>query len=111
MESTCVYVSDKISHDKDKKAYVKAMRHCYYLCSTQCAGDDTYKMLSVLSKLERNAPSTLMRRFEIFSNTKHHYMLGVAHALDIVRTIHTRFVTGDGHPDTRFVRNILGGRG
>lgn len=109
MESTCVYVSKNISHEKDREAYIKAMRRCYYLCSTECSSDDVSAMLKAIEKLYKEAPATFIKRWELFSDTKRHYMLGVAHALDIVRTLNTKFITGSGHPDTIFIRNILGG--
>jgi len=85
------------------------MRRCYYLCSEECVGDDLSQMLTQLRKMQANTPKTFLSRFEIFSNVKRHYMLGVAHSLDIVNSIHKRFITGSGHPDTIFIKSILGG--
>jgi hypothetical protein len=108
MESTCAYTSLHISSLKDRVAYVKAMRRCRYICSKKCNGDDLSGMLSELKKLRKSCPTTFIRRFEIFSNTKKHYILGIDHSLEIVSSIHRRFVAGGRDSDTTFVCRFLG---
>lgn len=110
MESTCVFTSSKIHNDKDRAAYVKAMRRCYYTCSEECNGSNLSGMLKDLIKLNRDVPRTFRPRIEIFSDVKKHYMLGIHHSIDIVSTLNRRFITGDSHPETTFVRSILGDR-
>lgn len=110
MESTCVYTSARIENEKDRSAYIKAMRRCYYICSEECNGNQLSRMLNDLTKLQNKALSTFIRRFEIFSDVKKHYMLGIHQSLDIVRCIGKRFITGhSSDPDTTNKRGILGG--
>lgn len=109
MESTCTYTSGRIGSDKDRDSYIASMRRCYYLCSEECVGNDTFAMITTLAKLQKQAPRDIKKRFSLFSDVNKHYMLGIAHSLDIVTTIHKKYVTGHTSPDTTFIRNILGG--
>jgi len=86
------------------------MRRCYYICSEEANGNALARMMKDLRRLEYEAPKSFIRRFEIFSNVKRHYLLGVTQSIDIVSSIEKRFITGQASPDTTFIRSILGGR-
>ncbi len=89
-------------------AYIKSMKLCYYICSQGCNGSDVPAMLDALTKLQRKSSRELKKRFSLFSDVNHHYMLGISQSIAIASAIKTRFITGHSDPDIRFIRNILG---
>jgi len=109
LNSTCVYSLSRIANVTNQYAYLKSMKRCYYICSENMNGNDLLRMETALLKLRRDTPKTFMRRIELFSNVKDHYMLGIDHSLDIVQSMIARFEKGYAHADEFFVRNILEG--
>lgn len=104
--SACTWTASKIWHESNRFAYVKAMSRC----STECKGKSVSDMRTILLKLQRDTPRTFVKRFELFSNVKRYYMLGIEMSLEIVESMNTRFEKGYSHADEYFVRNILEGR-
>jgi hypothetical protein len=108
MQSTCIFVSKRIPHTADSAAYIKAMRRCYYICSEEANGSNLQQMHKDLLKVRTEAHKQFCSRFELLSDVKKHYIMGVDHCIDIVRVIRLRFDTGHSYPDDIFIKNILG---
>lgn len=103
MGSACTWTASKIWHEANRFAYVKAMSRCAF----ECRGKSLNDQRTILLKLRRNTPSTFTKRFEVFSNVKRYYMLGIEMSLEVVESMITRFEKGYSHADEYFVRNIL----
>lgn len=103
MGSACTWTASKIYNQANRFAYVRAVSRCAYECRDKSVDD----MKTALLKLRRNTPGTFMRRWELFSNVKRYYMLGIEMSLEVVESINVRFEKGHSHEDERFVRNIL----
>lgn len=107
MGSKCTWVASKITREKYRFTYVRAMSRCYYLCSERESGNDAKLMLQKLRNLRRTVPKHLKRRW--FSSENGYYLMGIEHAIATVESILTRFVNGYSSNDEVFVRNILEG--
>lgn len=108
IDSTCTYTALHISNEKNRFAYVRAMSRCLNICLEKPNRNDTEKMRRELVKLRRDAPKTLLKRYELFGRTNHYYMLGIQQSLEVVESIHVRFEKGYSWADEYFVRSILG---
>lgn len=92
--STYVYTVRGIRNKKDKFAYSKAMRRCYYICSKEIGNAELINIRLELSKLLYSTRRNWQSRFEIFCDTKRSYETGIEQCLDIVNSIDKRF---NGH--------------
>lgn len=93
MQSTRAHVYSSIMNPKDREAYLKAMNRCYFLCSQTVTGDNPVLMLKNLQKMKKTLPQAFNQRFEIFSNVKKYYLLGVQQSIEIVLSMQDRFLT------------------
>lgn len=104
LKSTANYYYDNIHNDKDKNAYIKGAKEIYSILDYHSNID--YALQDIL-KLKSNLPTKFLDKFELFSDTKRHYMLSFEHATDILKSVNNRFVVGTSDSDDIFIRNIL----
>jgi hypothetical protein len=106
-ESTRIHASSHIHGDKNRAAYIKAMKRCLNVCLDKQYKRNLDKVLNELEKLNLDTPKTLRERLELFSNTKQYYMMGITHTIDIVNSINVRFVRGYSHAPEFFARSVF----
>lgn len=105
MESTAKYVSTRIYYSKDKDSYLSAMRLCLTLCKN-IKNDDFKSMKDELVNFRGDAAKSISN-FEIFTNSKKFYLLGVDNSIDILDSFINRFDKEHSSPDSVFVQTLL----
>lgn len=92
MRATCIYTANNIVLRSDRRAYLKAFRQCYYLCSRDVVGNDLLIARKKMIRLKRTTDKSLDKRFEIFSDTKGYYMLAINQCIHIMNSMVIRFI-------------------
>lgn len=107
IDSTCTYTALRISVEKNRFAYVKAVSRCLNLCAGK--GNDLNRMRQELQRVRRQAPRSFIPRLQVLGSVKGYYIMGIVHCLDVVDSIDKRFGKGHSHADEFFVRSLLEG--
>jgi hypothetical protein len=98
LKSTGHYVYCKISHPRDREAYLDAMKKCIHLVEI---GNDDY--FSILETLETSRQvkitndgfmRTLIKYITSSSNPQRYYIKAHDHAIDALSSLMMRFVVG-----------------
>lgn len=108
MRSMGKYVHRRIGTTRGKEAYRKAMSHCIYFVSSNEENLDTIKAYIEGWKhnLHIEYPNTLFKNRTL---EREHHTMACIHALDIVKSIEARFITGthDAAPRIYRDRNLV----
>ena len=108
MESTCIFVSDRIYYSVDREAYIHAMERCYLVCSEKISKDNLISMEQGLIKLRDEEPNWLFNfRAAPYGDVKKHNLMAINQCIDIVQSVRQRFDIDHFIPETIFVRKIL----
>jgi len=105
MVSTMKHVCTRIHNETNCIAYLRGFTDAATTCKQY--GDDIDTMIVKVNEMHDSAPSRLIRRYELFADTNKYYIMGLAHALDVVNCLGARFKNGYRSDDEVFVRNLL----
>ena len=85
MESTCKFMSSRAQNTKVRCAYMKAMRTCYSICTTDNTWDP-HKIKSALIRHRKLAKDLFHFRFNPFIDERGSYLLAVDQCIDIINS-------------------------
>jgi hypothetical protein len=94
IDSTAIYVANRIENDKNKSVYINSISRCYAICDNLDNEDSLHRMRLDLLEILRHSINNFSVGFEIFSNVKKYHIMGIEQSLDIVESLLKRF---DGH--------------
>src|ERR1035437_1927632 len=102
--STSKRIACSIANKKSRNSYLIAVDRCLR-CLYDYKSAGLHRVKRELELLIISTPKTFSIRFEVFSDTKGSYMLGIRHSLDVVNSIIIRFDTGYTSADEVFVKS------